>query len=152
MPFTVTCECGKALIAQEDLVGQEVRCPACNVVMTLLDPKDDPARDLSNPISTDSNSPPFEESYRSPYRRGGGRRKYTSPPMPEPKSDSISKPAYREGWFGNVNAGARAGILMMLIAVAWFFLGLMAGRIFFYPPFLLIVGFISFLKGTFKGE
>jgi len=40
-----------------------------------------------------------------------------------------------------------AGIGMMVGAVVWFVVGWMAGRIFFYPPILFIIGLVSLGKG-----
>lgn len=40
-----------------------------------------------------------------------------------------------------------AGVGMMVGAVVWFVLGLMADRIFFYPPVLLIIGLVTMVKG-----
>jgi hypothetical protein len=50
-----------------------------------------------------------------------------------------------EGW--GINAGIGGGALMMLLAIAWFVLGLMADRIYPYPLFMFIVGLIAFFKG-----
>jgi len=36
---------------------------------------------------------------------------------------------------------------MMLGAVVWFFLGLAAGRIFFYPPILFVFGIGAVVRG-----
>ena len=44
---------------------------------------------------------------------------------------------------------ALTGILMMVGAFVWFFGGLAAGIIFYYPPVLFILGLISFCKGVF---
>jgi hypothetical protein len=41
---------------------------------------------------------------------------------------------------------------MILIAVVWFVAGLAAGRIFFYPPILLIIGIVAVIKGLFNRE
>lgn len=41
------------------------------------------------------------------------------------------------------------GILMMVGALVWFFGGLAAGIIFYYPPILFILGLVSFFKGMF---
>ena len=41
-----------------------------------------------------------------------------------------------------------AGILASVVAIAWFIGGLAAGRIFFYPPVLLILGLIAVNKGV----
>lgn len=47
---------------------------------------------------------------------------------------------------------AGIGILMMVGAVVWFVGGLAADRIFFYPPILLIFGFIAFIRGLMGGQ
>ena len=42
--------------------------------------------------------------------------------------------------------GVLAGLVMILIAVVWFFGGLAVDRIFFYPPVLLIIGIVAVVK------
>ena len=42
------------------------------------------------------------------------------------------------------------GILMIIGAFIWFFGGLAAGIIFYYPPVLLIIGIITIVKGSMK--
>ena len=59
---------------------------------------------------------------------------------------------FERGWFGSVNSGAIGGILMMIIAAAWFFVGLSFGRIFFYPPILFVIGAIAVIKGVLGGN
>jgi hypothetical protein len=39
------------------------------------------------------------------------------------------------------------GVGMMVGAVVWFALGWMAGRIFFYPPILFVLGIVAVGKG-----
>lgn len=80
---------------------------------------------------------------------------YRPPPAPEPKRSRRPRRAeprgprvaFEEGWLGSLNAGIIGGLLMMLIAVVWFVGGLAVGFIFFYPPVLLVIGFIAFIKG-----
>ena len=36
---------------------------------------------------------------------------------------------------------------MMLGAVVWFFVGMAAGYIYFYPPILFVMGLVSIVKG-----
>jgi hypothetical protein len=65
-----------------------------------------------------------------------------------------------EGFFGlerrGIKAGIFGGIIMISIAVVWFFAGYMAGRIFLYPPILLIIGLFALIKGiiqrNFRGK
>jgi predicted lipid-binding transport protein (Tim44 family) len=59
---------------------------------------------------------------------------------------------FEEGWFGSVNSGMVGGLLMMGIAVLWFFAGLAGGVIFIYPPVLFVIGVVSLLKGLFSRE
>lgn len=48
---------------------------------------------------------------------------------------------------GEGSGSILAGLAMMIGAVVWFVVGLWAGRIFFYPPFLFVFGLIAFVKG-----
>lgn len=45
--------------------------------------------------------------------------------------------------------GIVGGAVIIVLAVAWFLIGLAAGRIYFYPPVLLIFGLISIVRGIF---
>ncbi len=44
------------------------------------------------------------------------------------------------------------GVLMMVGAAVWFFVGLAANVIYFYPPVLFIIGLVTVLKGFFDGD
>ena len=48
---------------------------------------------------------------------------------------------------GDKSKAIWGGIGMMVGAVVWFVLGWMAGRIFFYPPILFVLGLVSLGKG-----
>ncbi|HEX7898225.1 MAG TPA: hypothetical protein VF950_10730 [Planctomycetota bacterium] len=39
------------------------------------------------------------------------------------------------------------GVGMMVGAVVWFVVGYAAGRIFFYPPILFVIGIVAVIKG-----
>lgn len=60
------------------------------------------------------------------------------------------------GFFGpekkGVKKGVLGGVIMIVIAAVWFFVGLEAGRIFFYPPVLFIIGVYSVGKGIVTGN
>lgn len=51
-----------------------------------------------------------------------------------------------------VSKGVLGGVVMLVIAGVWFFAGLAAGRIFFYPPVLAVVGIYSIIKGLATGN
>ncbi len=48
---------------------------------------------------------------------------------------------------GVMDGGVLVGLLAMLAAVVWFFAGLAAGYIFFYPPVLFVFGLIGVVRG-----
>lgn len=70
------------------------------------------------------------------------------------RDDERSGPrvAFEPGWFGSLNAGAVGGLLMVVIAIAWFVVGLANGIIFFYPPVLLVIGLGAIFKGLSGGD
>jgi len=51
-----------------------------------------------------------------------------------------------------IQKGVIGGIIMIVIAIIWFFGGLAAGYIFFYPPILFIIGVYALIKGLFQGN
>jgi hypothetical protein len=67
---------------------------------------------------------------------------------------ATSKPDAYSGSFSSekrgVDAGVWGGVGLMLLAVAWFFGGLLFGIIFFYPPVLFIIGIIAVVRGLFN--
>jgi hypothetical protein len=115
-----------------------------------------PARKSPPPLPVRAAPPPPDAISRRPLPA-------PDPPEPVPEvSKKSSKPRRRtrrdderrgqriaseRGSFGSVNAGVIGGILMMLIAVVWFIGGLAVGYIFYYPPVLLVIGFIAMIKG-----
>ena len=51
-----------------------------------------------------------------------------------------------------INMGVKGGILMIIIAVVWFFGALAAGWIFYYPPILGVIGVYAVIKGLATGN
>jgi hypothetical protein len=47
---------------------------------------------------------------------------------------------------------ASGGLLLIVIAVVWFVVGLMFGRIFYWPPFMVIFGILTILRALFWSE
>lgn len=60
------------------------------------------------------------------------------------------------GSFAPEKAGIKKGVLggtiMMAIAAVWFFGGLAAGYIFYYPPILFVIGLYALIKGLMDGN
>lgn len=74
---------------------------------------------------------------------------------PRRRRKRVEKKPEHGGWFGLekrvLGGGVIGGVIAMLVAVAWFVLGLMADRIFFYPPILFVVGLVAFIRGLVSG-
>jgi predicted amidophosphoribosyltransferase len=51
-----------------------------------------------------------------------------------------------------IKKGVSGGIIIMTIAVIWFFAGKAAGYIFYYPPILFCIGLFAFFRGLVKGN
>jgi hypothetical protein len=164
MAISVTCSCGRSLRAKDEAAGKRVRCPQCGSVVQV------PAAELDDQAFDDLMSAPSEYEVQSappPPPPPSAQAPVMRPPPPPLQSAAnwgaatvgAGAPAknqrrgvvFEQGWFGNINSGALGGLLMMVIAVVWFVLGLMANRIFFYPPILFVIGLISLFKGLFGG-
>lgn len=48
---------------------------------------------------------------------------------------------------GLSNAGLVGGVVICAVAIGWFVLGLKIGRIYYYPPLLLLMGIVSIARG-----
>lgn len=178
MPIAIACGCGKTGRVKDELAGKKVRCPECREPITVPRPADLSPSDEGAFQQFTSKGPPRPKSASTPpplpdlaiqekstldfaeplddYKRPPKLPRKRSVPY---DSDIERKPerptrgiAFEEGWFGSIDSGMIGGLLMIVIAVVWFGLGLAAGRIFFYPPILLVIGVISMIKGMFGGE
>jgi hypothetical protein len=166
--------CGKKLTVPRSTAGKQGRCPACKHVFLIeapaadvplaaeLVPMDDGAlAPLSgDPFgaanSSDYTLQPAQPSAFYPnYATSSGGSPGTLPAqqtIPNPYAPSVTPaPASDSGGGWGMNAGIGGGLLLMLLAVVWFFGALfLADRIFFYPPIMFIIGLIAFFKGLVK--
>lgn len=51
-----------------------------------------------------------------------------------------------------IRKGVAGGVTMIAIAAVWFFVGLSAGYVFYYPPILFLIGVYALLKGLATGN
>ena len=150
MSISIACSCGKKYRVKETLAGKKIRCADCaELIKVPLQVADDDAEsDEFGPLEPAAHDQ--EESEPSLPPRVKRRSQTTKRDVTA--DDPARQKLLKKGWFENTNGGVLGGVLMMLIAVVWFVAGLAGGRIFFYPPILLIIGFIAVCKGLFKGE
>ncbi|MFN7292793.1 MAG: hypothetical protein ACK5YR_08020 [Pirellula sp.] len=67
-----------------------------------------------------------------------------TPYLAQAVRERYERPARQESYFDGTVIG---GVITMLVAVVWFFGGLAAGYIFFYPPVMFVLGLIAVIKG-----
>src|SRR5262245_57953452 len=149
MSISVACSCGKKYRVKEALAGKKIRCADC-------------AELIKVPVLVPDDDAEFDEFALPPAADDGEEDEPSLPPQVKRRSKTTEREVtsdrperqrvLKQGWFESTNGGVLGGILMMLIAVVWFVVGLAAGRIFFYPPILLIIGFIAFCKGLFNRD
>jgi len=180
MPIQVTCDCGRSFRVKDELAGRKLRCTGCQSVLSVppaaapqaAPPQPATPRDVDeealNILLTETPGAVVSrraESSRSeaPSRPAGDPASITAsrpkPPVPRPvlPTPSKSRPAPKDSepkWSMpsiSVNPSIITGALMMLGAAVWFFAGLAAGFIYFYPPVLFVLGIGAVIRG-FKGE
>jgi hypothetical protein len=165
MVIPLECSCGQSYQIKDDLAGRRVRCPGCQQVLSV--PAPEPERETEADtyrLADDSVDAATGIQTKTPEARPGSaydpevppihpaRNPTQVPPRERSRQDEGPRIVFEEGWFGSVNSGVIGGVLMILIAVVWFFGGLAVGVIFFYPVILLMIGVFSIIKGLFGGE
>ena len=168
MPILILCACGRSLRVKDEFAGKKVRCPSCSQVLTapraadegsdeealkfLLEesPADQPpARSPQVDHSMTADEPPSPPT--SPLKSPEPSR-YQQEAKPRPKRPRSSREEDDDSRTSfAVNPAIVTGLLMMVGAAVWFFVGLAAGYIFFYPPILFVFGIVSIIKG-FTGQ
>ncbi len=160
MPISVTCACGKSVRAKDELAGRKVRCPGCRGILTI--PQPPPAADEEAVELFLADPPPTRpQPRRTPPPLASAVRAAALPAVipvdeepddpPEPpqkrRSKSRKRRSERSGFSVAVHPEIITGILMMVGAAVWFFLGLAANRIFIYPPILFVLGIAAVVRG-----
>lgn len=174
----VSCpQCGKDLMVPVAAVGKQGRCPACAhqflieapiaaalAAPDLVELPDDDLPQLA-PLADDSfglhntsthTLQPVSPALASQFSAPAANQRSTAinPYMASAAADMqrAQGEKYSHGFGLEQRAwdmGMLGGILMMGIAAVWFFAGLAAGYIFFYPPILFVIGLAAFCRGMF---
>jgi hypothetical protein len=149
----VTCDsCSTTLRVPDKYWGKKIRCPQCKeaiavpsgsaaAVATAKAPATDDVDFLDDDAFVDEDPYVDSSSSSSAAPRIGTSTKSS---RPDPKKAGGGAFGMEKKMFGS---GVLGGIGLMLGAVVWFVLGLMADRIFFYPPIMFIIGFVAMIKG-----
>ncbi len=168
MPISLSCPCGRSYRVKDHLAGRKTRCSQCSRVLQVPQ-TDDADEEVVEAVEVEAaDSSASERKALAPRRKESSRRSQLDHEPEAPPTSQTSEPAprrkrprrreregprvaFERGWFGSMNAGVVGGVLMMLIAIAWFVGGLAVGYIFFYPPILFVIGLIALIKGLAGG-
>jgi hypothetical protein len=165
MPIPVACGCGQSSRVKDEFAGRKIRCRSCGAVLVV--PRPEPAGDVEDEASdlllADSPSsrpmPPRAVEAVTPRREAALPPPARQPPRPVPPvnpPEKASRPRVKaargrksegSGFSIAVHPAIIAGLLMMAGAAVWFFLGLAAGIIYFYPPVLFVLGVGAVIRG-----
>jgi hypothetical protein len=163
MPISLKCSCGQSLRAKDELAGKKAKCPACGSIQNVPEPEYELVEDEEvfdvEPVEPVERITPRRSRMReeASFPTPALRRPEPAPERPPRKrkrqriqreEDDGGGVVFERGWFGSINAGVVGGILMILIALVWFVVGLSGGIIFFYPPILVVIGFVAIIKGA----
>ncbi len=161
MTLSFRCGCGQPLEVDAEYAGQQVECPTCQKVVTAPAAAAVAAPAIAKRVVRNP-APAADAAYEvvdAPTKPGSRSRRDADddddpPPVGRPRRTKRSEveldemryldPPKRSPWFETekrvLRNGVGGGAVAMAIAVVWFFAGLAAGRIFFYPPILFLVG------------
>lgn len=163
MAIALSCACGRDFRIKDELAGKKVKCPECSTVLVVPKPsaqiEEEDAFEVlsaeSEPETQHKGRRDRESSIAAPEQPRPRPAPAQPPKRSRPRDDSppqrTSCIAFEPGWFGSTNSGVVGGVLMMVIAAVWFFVGRAADRIFIYPPILFCIGIISMVKGFTGG-
>jgi hypothetical protein len=167
MPIAVDCTCGRPFRIKDELAGKKVRCPECKSILAVPEQSlgaefDYEAEVIPEPPAPAQKAQPAPAPFRKvqpirlpdEYAPSRTKSDYESEDALQAKFTG-RKPKKRKakksesGWLPaiSVNPAITSGVLMMIGAVVWFFAGLAAGIIFFYPPVLFFFGVAAVIKG-----
>jgi hypothetical protein len=97
-----------------------------------------------------NSKPDFEEKCPSFDMDSVAAKEYLS------RKEALAQSEQEGGFFAaekkGFSMGMLGGLLMMAIAAVWFFVGMAAGYIYFYPPILFVMGIVALIKGMADGN
>lgn len=147
MQIKFRCPCGLVHSADGDLAGRRVRCKECQQVVIVPGLESGPSRRSSpSRVTTDELQPQRRLATEIVEETEEDRR-----PKRKKKKRAIEEHHKNQGFFsaehGIMNSGVLGGVAVMVGAVVWFVVGLLADRIFFYPPILFVIGIVAVIRG-----
>lgn len=142
----------------EKYAGKRVKCPQCGEPMTVEAPALEPP-----PRPKKKSAPPPEDEFGDSSDEGFldgvdlGEGDTIKPKKSKTKKRSLALSRERSESGSTSSSGSNGGlmlkgVLMMVGAVVWFVIGWQAGFIYFYPPILLVIGLVTFVKGMLGSD
>ena len=153
MSIQLNCKCGRYFELDDNNAGHSIQCPACDAIVAVPTVRDQTVQtpEAYSGVQTGATT---SSGWGKPQTQGDNAYDYNAASDGRERRVGVDQrfvrtetPPARSG-FGGINAGIGGGLLMMAIAVIWFFGALfLVDRIFFYPPILFVFGLIAVFKG-----
>jgi hypothetical protein len=147
---------------KDELAGKKVRCPGCSGVVAVPDVEEPEEEAIVEAPRARPAPPPPRPAPAAPRYRGRDDEDEDEDEDEDDEEDSSprrrpltvkkrkTRAKLHNGGHGGgmaVNGSVLGGLAMMVGALVWFFVGLAAGYIFFYPPVLFVLGIVALVKG-----
>lgn len=145
MTIAIACPCGARIEATEASAGKEINCPKCSTPHIVPGSGASPVMPMPGAGPAPGSGPGAGMGPGGGGLPGAARMGGVAP------RQTVGGGTFAPERMG-IRKGMVGGLVMMAIAAVWFFGGLAAGYIFYYPPILFIVGVYAFLKGLFTGN
>ncbi|MEL6894798.1 MAG: hypothetical protein AAFP90_01705 [Planctomycetota bacterium] len=113
---------------------------------------DDGLSELTASDMNPAQNNPYGTQNQNAYGGDQGRTQSANDALAAHYAAAGAAPPASSGGSSPLNGQTGLGLLMMIGSVVWFFGGLMAGIIFFYPPILFIIGIVTLVKGLLGGS
>ncbi len=146
MTIQFDCDCGMTLRVKDEKAGRTIHCPECDDKLVV--PDDSGARTVEEdePKARKVRVARIADDEPPRRRRRDEDDDEDDEDRPRPRKRK-KRPKVEESSGLSAQFPIAIGCLMMLGAVVWLVVGLMAGWIFYYPPIMFVLGFISVCKG-----
>jgi hypothetical protein len=129
--------CGADIALPEGFNGVQKQCMSCRkMVRVPPTSRRTPSPAISETADAEAAPPSAKPARRPLLRRRSAQR------------DEGPFEFERKG----MDSGIMGGIGLMLIAVVWFFAGMAAGYIYFYPPVLFFIGLVAVSNALISGK
>ncbi len=159
MPIAFNCSCGERLEVDDELAGQQARCPYCEGVVSVpagTSPPPAKRARLADPDETDDDRGAFAGSLNPDDRNNRRDTEYRprrrSTYDRDDDDDYRPRRSYQPAPYNPLNKQVVGGIVSVIIGVVLTVVGLFLDRICFWPIIIAVFGVIAIIRGLASGR